>query len=70
VLVDLISDTSAVDTTINSLPSAGNDHVEITDAHPEVFSILFLKRRQDSINNRSYRSTIKSWKPKFSGTIQ
>jgi hypothetical protein len=55
-----ISDASVVDATINVLTDAANDHVEIVNVDREAFNTLFLKQRQDAIDNLSYRSTIES----------
>lgn len=58
-----MSDASVVDAAINELAAAANDHVEIIDADPGAFDTLFVKQRQDALDNSSYRSTIESWKP-------
>jgi hypothetical protein len=57
------SDTSVVEATINALPAAANEHVEIADADPEAFNSVFVKQRQQAIDNPSYRSAIESWNP-------
>ncbi|CAF0936817.1 unnamed protein product [Adineta ricciae] len=59
-----ISDALEIETLINSLPTTVNDHVEIVNADLECFNNLFVKQRQDTIDNSSYRKTIESWQPK------
>ncbi|CAF3205053.1 unnamed protein product, partial [Rotaria sp. Silwood2] len=41
-----------------------NDHIEIKIADQHAFNDLFIQQRQQAINNRSYQSTIESWRPK------
>ncbi|CAF1167744.1 unnamed protein product [Rotaria sordida] len=41
-----------------------NDHIEIQAADPQAFNGSLIQQRQQAINNRSYQSTIKSWRPK------
>ncbi|CAF4104622.1 unnamed protein product, partial [Rotaria sordida] len=41
-----------------------NDHTEIQVADPQAFNDSLIQQRQQAINNRSYQSTIKSWRPK------
>ncbi|CAF1233539.1 unnamed protein product [Adineta steineri] len=52
-----------IETLINVLPAVDSDYVEIINADPEGFNDLFLKQRQDAIDNSSYRRTIESWHP-------
>ncbi|CAF1490739.1 unnamed protein product, partial [Rotaria sordida] len=54
---------AADDAIIAKLPRA-NDHVEIQVADPQAFNDSFVQQRQQAINNRSYQSTIESWRPK------
>ncbi|CAF1546509.1 unnamed protein product, partial [Rotaria sordida] len=54
---------AADDAIIAKLPRA-NDHVEIQVAYPQAFNDSFVQQRQQAINNRSYQSTIESWRPK------
>ncbi|CAF1502039.1 unnamed protein product, partial [Rotaria sordida] len=54
---------AADDAIIAKLPRA-NDHVEIQVADPEALNDSFVQQRQQAINNRSYQSTIESWRPK------
>ena len=54
---------SLVEETIAALPVAVNKHVDIVDADPDAFRSVFVKERQNAIDNRIYRSTIESWRP-------
>jgi len=40
-----------------------NNHVKIQVADPEAFHSSVIQKRQQAIDNRSYRSIIESWKP-------
>ncbi|CAF3426023.1 unnamed protein product, partial [Rotaria sp. Silwood2] len=51
------------DTVIARLPGA-TDHVQIQVDDSQAFNESFIQQRQQAINNRSYQSTIESWRPK------
>jgi hypothetical protein len=52
------------DKIISKLPGA-DDHVEFQVADPQAFNESLIQQRQQAIDNRSYRSTIESWQPKY-----
>ncbi|UJR19899.1 hypothetical protein I4U23_023032 [Adineta vaga] len=49
--------------TSDALLAAGTNHVEIIDADLEAYNNLFLKQRQDAMDNSTYRKTIEAWHP-------
>jgi len=48
--------------TIHELTNTDNQ-VKIKPTDPQAFNTSFIQQRQQAIDNRSYRSTIESWKP-------
>ena len=48
--------------TIHELTNTDNQ-VKIKPIDPQAFNTSFIQQRQQAIDNRSYRSTIESWKP-------
>ena len=54
---------SIVDETLNALPVSVNNQVDIVDADLGAFNSVFVKNRQEAIDNRIYRTNIESWQP-------
>ncbi|CAF4370582.1 unnamed protein product [Rotaria sp. Silwood2] len=52
------------DDRIITRPTDTNDHIEIQIVDSQAFNESFIQQRQQAINNRSYQSTIESWRPK------
>ena len=62
-VVSVSDDILIIDRMMNTLLTDVNDYVDIVDGDRQAFNNLFIKQRQNIINNPAYRTTIESWKP-------
>ena len=49
--------------TVIATVTGANNHVDIMSADPQAFNNSLVHQRQQAIDNRSYQSTIDSWRP-------